>query len=127
MFITDTDACGQTLTNEVQFKSPSYPDKYSSHEHCIISICAPNATDVIELHILDFELEAPSALTGYCYDKFKLYDGPDTSATLMGNFCGTIITPQMFQSTGSSLTVKFVSDHNVQRKGFLAEIVFKRC
>lgn len=49
----------------------------------------------------------------------QVYDGDNTHFPLVGTFCGTSI-PSYFVSSGNLLTVHFVTDGSVQRRGFNA-------
>lgn len=53
------------------------------------------------------------------YDHLELYDGTDSSAPILGRFCGSK-KPDPVVATGSSLFLRFYSDASVQRKGFQA-------
>jgi hypothetical protein len=59
------------------------------------------------------------------YDFLKIYDGPTTSAPLLGNFSGTTMPPEIAASlengTGA-LTFRFTSDGSVQGAGWAADI-----
>ena len=56
------------------------------------------------------------------YDSVKIYNGNEAlSATLNKTLCGQTI-PYQYISSGSSLVLKFVTDHVVQKKGFQAKI-----
>jgi hypothetical protein len=48
-----------------------------------------------------------------------VYDGPTTSANLLGKFAGNNIPPSI-TSTGGSMLVRFVSDMEVNKQGFTA-------
>lgn len=48
--------------------------------------------------------------------------GDSTLSTVRRELCGTSTSVQSFTSTGSSLTVRFESDDQQQRKGFYANV-----
>lgn len=49
----------------------------------------------------------------------QVYDGDNMNFPLVGTFCGTSV-PASFISSGNFLTVHFVTDGSVQRRGFNA-------
>ena len=53
----------------------------------------------------------------HCIDAVKIYDGASTSATKLGEYCGTD-TPPDFTSTGNTLHIIFRSDFKKQERGF---------
>jgi hypothetical protein len=55
------------------------------------------------------------------YDKLFIYDGPTTSATLLGTYMGTT-SPGTITSSGSALTFKFTSDASVVKSGWQATL-----
>ena len=69
----------------------------------------------IEITLQDFDLEK-SGPNG-CYDFVLLLD---TDNSELGKFCGKKKDPIKVTSTGNKMTVKFHSDHMIQRKGFKA-------
>ena len=50
---------------------------------------------------------------------YQVYDGDNINFPLVGTFCGNSI-PSYFISSGNMLTIQFVSDSSVQRRGFNA-------
>lgn len=50
---------------------------------------------------------------------YQVYDGANINFPLVGTFCGNSIPPY-FVSSGNFLTVHFVTDSSVQRRGFNA-------
>jgi hypothetical protein len=55
------------------------------------------------------------------YDKLFVYDGPSTSATLLGTYMGTT-SPGTITSSGSSITFKFTSDNLINKSGWKATL-----
>ncbi|XP_055007397.1 neuropilin-1a-like [Boleophthalmus pectinirostris] len=53
----------------------------------------------------------------YLYDFVEVYNGGDEGAQMIGKFCGKI-APSPIVSSGSQLTVKFVSDYETHGAGF---------
>lgn len=50
---------------------------------------------------------------------YQVFDGDNANFPLVGTFCGNSI-PSYFVSTGNLLTIQFVTDSSVQRRGFNA-------
>ena len=74
-------------------------------------------TVMIHLRFSEFHLEG----SGVCnYDSVTLYDGVDTSARVIAKLCGSSM-PDVQQSTGSSMTLRFKTDDSVAYKGFHAQ------
>lgn len=55
------------------------------------------------------------------WDKLYIYDGNNTSATLLGTFSGSTL-PGPFTSTGNALTFRFTSDGSNQYAGWVANL-----
>ena len=55
-------------------------------------------------------------------DKLYIYDGPTVNHPLIGVYSGSAGSPGIVQSSGTSLTFKFVSDQNTQYAGWAAFI-----
>uniref|UniRef100_H2YSJ2 CUB domain-containing protein n=1 Tax=Ciona savignyi TaxID=51511 RepID=H2YSJ2_CIOSA len=51
------------------------------------------------------------------FDYLSVFDGPSTSSSLIGKYCGSEVPPSITGS-GSYLTVYFHSDSSVQGDGF---------
>ncbi|XP_078660091.1 procollagen C-endopeptidase enhancer 2-like [Branchiostoma floridae x Branchiostoma belcheri] len=103
-------SCGGLLTDTTGSISPSYHNDMD----CVWTIIAPQGS-YIELEFTAFDVEAggPSCF----YDYVAVYDGADTSAPLIGKFCGNSI-PAPMHSHGNALTVRFVTDNSVTETGF---------
>ncbi len=98
-FLTDSDA-GTTAGH------------YDHNENYIFTICVPGASEI--------NLDFSSFCTEQDYDLLRIFDGADTFATQIGPaYSGTTILPSMI-STGSCLTIHFVSDANVTCTGWTA-------
>ncbi|XP_031795774.1 cubilin [Sarcophilus harrisii] len=115
------NGCGGFLTNSNStFTSPdSNADGiYDKNLNCVWTIIAP-INKIINLTFTTFSLESSSFYRGCIYDYVKIYDGYNENANLVGTFCGSI-PPAPFISKGNFLTVKFVSDVSVEKRGFNA-------
>lgn len=76
-----------------------------------ITIAPPGASSVT-LSFTEFEFEEP-------FDGILVFDGPDVSSPLIGEFTGTSLPPDI-TSTGGSLTIVENSDDNFTLDGFTA-------
>lgn len=84
-----------------------YPDNASS----VVSIQPPGA-DYIVLTFHSFQLED-------FYDYLSIYDGPNTSSPVIGNYTGSVLpNGGTITSTGGSITLEFTSDISVTMPGF---------
>ena len=70
---------------------------------------------VVNLHFTQMNLEdgggsfGCTCSEGGC-DYVEVFDGVDVHAPLLGHFTGTALPPRL-SSTGTSLTIRFVTDH----------------
>ncbi|XP_053323004.1 cubilin [Spea bombifrons] len=104
------------LGSQGQIASPLWPRNYPHHSNYIWTISV-DSSQIIQARVLEIDIEED---TGCNYDKLKIYDGPDIHYHLLGTFCGVTPPPSLF-SSGSSMTVQFISDSSVSKKGFLLE------
>uniref|UniRef100_A0A665V841 Cubilin n=1 Tax=Echeneis naucrates TaxID=173247 RepID=A0A665V841_ECHNA len=94
---------------------PNLDGRYEPNLDCLWTIEMP-VNRVINLTFESFDLESSSTCR---YDSIKVYDGDNTNFLLVGTFCGNSI-PSYFVSSGNFLTIHFVTDGSVQRRGFNA-------
>ena len=92
---------------------------YGSDENLVTTICAQNAGEFI---ILNFTIFSTQLNT----DILTIYDGDDTSATVIGSYSG-VVNPGFVQASaantsGCCLTVEFVSNGTGTTTGWAAEI-----
>uniref|UniRef100_A0A8D2IQV5 Cubilin n=1 Tax=Varanus komodoensis TaxID=61221 RepID=A0A8D2IQV5_VARKO len=99
--------------NHGQVASPLWPRNYPHRSNYQWTITV-NATQVIHGQILQMDIED---LYNCYYDKLKVHDGPNTHFRLIAVYCG--VTPFSFTSSGSSVTLHFITDGSVNGKGFL--------
>ena len=59
----------------------------------------------------------------YSWDRLEIHDGDNLGSTLVGDtyFCGDRI-PDVIDSTGHSLLIRFKTDHGVAETGFEIEV-----
>ncbi|HNW97071.1 MAG TPA: glycosyl hydrolase family 18 protein [Bacteroidales bacterium] len=101
-----TFACSDTL-----FDMGGPLRNYYNSENYTFTL-APTGASNVSLTFYSFNTEAN-------YDTLKIYDGPNTSSTLIGAFHGTN-SPGTINSTGPSLTLKFKSDGATVSSGWKA-------
>ena len=94
---------------------------YGDNENLVTTICPQNIDEFI---ILNFTLFTTQL--GLQPDIMNIYDGEDTSATLLGTFSGTN-SPGMISASSSNtsgcLTVEFISSDGGNLNGWEAEIL----
>jgi len=91
---------------------------YFANSNDTVTISATGATSVT-LNFVDFDVEPGD--NGSCnYDYLEVFDGPNTSATLIGKYCNlTGNTPTAtITSGGNSITLHFYSDGYVNGRGY---------
>jgi PKD repeat protein len=94
---------------------------YLSNSNDTAIISATGATS-IQIAFNDFDVE-PGSLTTCDYDYLSIYDGPNTSATLLGTYCNTNgnTPPATLTTSGNNFTVVFHSDAATNMRGFEIE------
>ncbi|KAF4095682.1 cubilin isoform X1 [Onychostoma macrolepis] len=112
--------CGGYLSSPTgTFGSPDIDmnGQYEPRMDCMWTI-AVEVNKGINLTFTSFELEGSTG-TLCRYDYIKIYDGDSAIYPLVGTFCGDVV-PAPFVSASNFLTVHFISDGTVQRRGFNA-------
>ncbi|XP_067863171.1 cubilin [Heptranchias perlo] len=99
-----------------QITSPLWPRHYPHNGNYHWTITVP-AGNIIHARILELDIDA---LFGCRFDKLIFYDGATVHARLIGKYCGFELPPAV-SSSGSILTVEFISDSTLSGKGFLLE------
>ncbi|XP_077342424.1 adhesion G-protein coupled receptor G6 isoform X8 [Lithobates pipiens] len=94
-----------------KFTSPCYPEMYPNSQDCNWTIISPVGF-IIQVTFLDFDIEEAQ---NCMYDYVSIYNGENTS-----KFCGITAKGLTFNSTGNEMTIGFVSDFSIQKKGFKA-------
>lgn len=103
--------------NTSTIQSPNWPDHYRPSKECIWQVKA-DENHQISLRFDAFDLESHDSCA---YDYIEIHDGDNIYSNLIGRFCGNRI-PDTILSSSQSLLVKFVSDSDVNRGGFLASL-----
>ncbi|WAQ95164.1 ACH2-like protein [Mya arenaria] len=89
---------------------------YDNFLNCTWFITAPE-NHAVMVEFADTEAYGIE-FNSYCdYDSLTLYDGNNVSVR-MNKFCGYVMPPHRYQSTGSDMTIVFLSDYLVGSSGF---------
>ena len=97
------------------FDSGGASADYGANETSQITI-SPIGASSVTLNFISFDIEAGTG-TSCNYDYLNVYDGANTSSTLIGTYCNNNI-PTTISSTGGSITILFSSDGGVENAGF---------
>ena len=90
---------------------------YGDSENNAVTFCSDNGNP-ITMDFTAFDIEYDATCT---YDGLRIYDGSNTSATLIGTYCGTN-SPGTVTSTGTCLHFVFYSDGSINNPGWEATI-----
>ncbi|KAK2147338.1 hypothetical protein LSH36_558g01028 [Paralvinella palmiformis] len=114
--IYNISQCGGDFSGETgTIMTPTYPDSYHHNANCTWIITVPD-TGVVELKFNQFVLESSASCA---YDYVTVHDGASLDAPLLGRFCGTAVPPPL-RSSGTRMSVNFITDQSVARDGFNA-------
>ncbi|XP_072875635.1 scavenger receptor cysteine-rich domain-containing protein DMBT1 [Chlorocebus sabaeus] len=107
-------SCGGFLSQPSgDFSSPFYPRNYPNNAKCVWDIEVRNNHRVTVV-FRDVQLEG-----GCNYDYVEVFDGPYHSSRLIARVCDG--ARGSFTSSSNFMSIRFVSDHSITRKGFRAE------
>ena len=107
MSFTTSPACGDTI-----YDTGGANDNYSNNELITVTVFPENPGDVVTFTFLSFNTES-------CCDDLTVYDGPDTTSTVVGTYAGTAIPdPIISTHISGALTFVFNSDSSVTRDGY---------
>ena len=87
---------------------------YAPHSNCTWIIELPEQYKSIELKVDGMSIEQSPNCTK---DRLTIFNGKDGNSLSMASYCGSDI-PVAMQSSTRVVTVKFLSDDTVNRKGF---------
>lgn len=109
--------CSQTLTSTLTYTitdAGGPTDTYNNSLNQTVTLTPSDNTKKLQLNFSAFNLEAS-------YDYLYVYDGPNTSSTLLATLNGTSL-PTAITATNASgqLTLRFTSDISGLRAGFSA-------
>ncbi|CAH1246046.1 OVCH1 [Branchiostoma lanceolatum] len=115
---TDSPTGGVLATcgGDLQQDSGSFQQlNYANNQDCTWKITV-SAGKFVQLSFTQFDVEDDSTCD---YDYVKVYDGPSTSSSVLGTFCGSSLPARVVSST-NVMTVRFVSDSSITETGFVA-------
>ncbi|XP_013388746.1 cubilin-like [Lingula anatina] len=106
--------CGGTFKDSYgSFTSPLYPQPYTNNRNCTWLVQVP-ARKVVTITFTAFNIEYHDSCN---YDWVDVYDGPSTSSTRVGRYCGDSM-PAEFTASGRAVTIFFRSDQSQTGPGF---------
>ena len=110
----------QTNCNGTLYDVGGPNGNYYDNNNSWITI-APPGSNQITLNFTDFDIEAPSSQT-YCnWDYLEIFDGADTSAPSLGQYCNALTgSPGTIISSSGAITVYLHADQAVNGRGFEA-------
>jgi PKD repeat protein len=111
---------GTITTCSGTFYDSQGTNNYLNNEDYTLTFFPGQSNKLIQVVFTLFDLESHSSCI---YDYLMIYDGENTSAPLIGTYCGTN-SPGTVVATNSSgaLTFRFHSDESVTRQGWVATL-----
>lgn len=112
---------GTYSTCEGTFFDPGGPtNEYGNNQEMIMTIVPDTDEALTKVEFTMFDIEAQSSCN---YDWLKIYNGLNTSAPLLGTWCGTNSPGTIIANNGGKgLTFHFFSDGSVVESGWAATI-----
>jgi len=111
--------CSQTLTSSLTYTitdAGGPTDTYNNNLDQTVTLTPSDNTKKLQLNFTSFNLEAS-------YDYLYVYDGPNTSSTLLATLNGTSLPSTITAENASGqLTLRFTSDVSGIRVGFQATV-----
>ncbi|XP_044516131.1 deleted in malignant brain tumors 1 protein [Gracilinanus agilis] len=108
-----SQSCGEFLSQASgSFSSPNYPGYYPNDANCVWDIEVSN-NNLVTIVFEDVQLEG-----GCNYDYIQVYDGPYQTSPLIARVCDG--GRGSFTSTSNFMSIRFITDRSVTRKGFWA-------
>jgi len=111
--------CSQTLTSTLTYTitdAGGPTDTYNNSLNQVVTFTPSDNTKKLRLDFTVFNLEDT-------YDYLYVYDGPNTSSTLLATLSGTAIpTSITAENVSGQLTLRFTSDASAVRVGFSATV-----
>ncbi|XP_041597932.1 deleted in malignant brain tumors 1 protein isoform X6 [Vulpes lagopus] len=107
-------SCGGFMSQPSgHFSSPFYPRNYPNNARCVWDIEVPNNYHVT-IVFKDVQLEG-----GCNYDYIEVFDGPSHTSPLIARVCDG--AKSSLTSSSNFMSIRFISDGSVTRKGFQAK------
>ncbi len=106
-----------TTCNTLFFDSGGANGEYSDNENYIITFIPETENSIIKVKFYYFDLENNLDCNN---DYLSVFDGSDTTAQLLGTFCGSQITPVFYGRNDGSLTFLFRSNDTIEKRGWKA-------
>merc|ERR1712113_611308 len=111
----DPQGCGGVLNMEEEtLISPNYPMKYPANLTCEWQIRAPSGVS-IELTFYYVDIEYNNRCR---FDYVEIRDGQYADSPMLDKLCGS--RRPTIRSNSNIMYLKFVTDHSIQRHGFVA-------
>ncbi|XP_063159632.1 cubilin [Candoia aspera] len=108
-------ACGGILYGESgSVASPEYPATYQNQTDCEWTIKAPKGR-IVTLNFALISIDDPGDCTR---NYLKLYNGPDSSYSSIGPYCGLDTNIAPFTATSDQVFIKFHADYVTHPSGF---------
>lgn len=93
---------------------------YSLNENIVMTLTPSTPGAILKVSFTSFDVESNS---GCSWDYLNIYNGTNTSAPLIGTYCGTTVPPSFTASnTSGAITFKFHSDGMVTKPGWKAYV-----
>ncbi|KAM9066965.1 scavenger receptor cysteine-rich domain-containing protein DMBT1 isoform 29-T29 [Sarcophilus harrisii] len=110
--VTANFSCGEFLSQlSGNISSPNYPGNYPNNANCVWNI------QVLNNYLVTIVFEEVQ-LEGGCNDYIQVYDGPYQTSPLISHICNG--GRDTFTSTSNFMSIRFISDTSVTRRGFRA-------
>lgn len=110
----------QTACSGTLYDSGGPIGNYYDNNNSWITI-APQGSSQITLNFTSFDIEAPSSSINCDYDYVEIFDGADTLANSLGQYCNTLTgSPGTIVSSGGAITIYLHADQAVNGTGFEA-------
>ncbi|MDB4089390.1 M4 family metallopeptidase [Flavobacteriales bacterium] len=90
---------------------------YTPNQNSYMRISPTSAVNVT-LNFAHFDVESGTSGTNCNYDYMEVYDGANTSATLLGRYCNNNPPPASISSSGGDIYIKFHTDGGLHLSGF---------
>jgi len=112
---SETSSCmgGNCVTSSGTISSPNYPSNYSDYSTEFYDIIVP-AGSTIELTFIEVDIENSTECN---FDYVEVLNNDEQQ---LGKFCGQNKPSSPLKSTGNMMYVLFISDSNINHKGFQA-------